>query len=100
MKRSAFHTPEGYRDIYGESCEQKLSLEEDLKRALYSYGYQTIELPSVEFASLYTGSSSSMADAELYRFLTATGICSRSDLILRPLWPGQRLNILIQIKNL
>ncbi len=73
MKRSAFHTPEGYRDIYGESCEQKLSLEEDLKRALYSYGYQTIELPSVEFASLYTGSSSSMADAELYRFFDRNG---------------------------
>ena len=73
MKETVFHTPEGYRDIIGEHCEQKLSLEEELLKTIYSYGYHPIELPTVEFASLYTGSSTSMSDSELYRFFDRDG---------------------------
>lgn len=80
MGRSLLHTPDGFRDIYDEECEKKLELERRIREVICSFGYRAIETPSVEFAGVFSGSSDSESEKELYRFFDRDG----STMALRP----------------
>ena len=43
------HTPEGVRDIYGREYASKQMVQKLFGEKLYSYGYQNIQTPTLNF---------------------------------------------------
>ena len=53
MKNQLLHTPEGVRDIYNSECKKKQALQDRLRKAMESYGYQIIQTPTFEFFDIF-----------------------------------------------
>lgn len=79
-EKDLLHTPEGVRDIYGEECVRKLSLEDRLLKTLQGYGYQPIETPTFEFFDVFGKEIGTTPSKELYKFFDRDG----ETLVLRP----------------
>lgn len=41
--KSLLFTPEGVRDIYGEDCERRIKIEDQLRDTMKSYGFKDIK---------------------------------------------------------
>ncbi len=74
------HTPEGVRDIYNQECEQKLALQERMRKAIKSYGYRDIETPTFEFFDVFGKEIGTTPSKDLYKFFDREG----NTLVLRP----------------
>ncbi len=79
MKR-LIHTPEGVRDIMAVECDKKRYLERKIDKLFRSYGYQSIETPSMEFFDVFAKEVGSIPSRELYKFFDREG----NTLVLRP----------------
>jgi ATP phosphoribosyltransferase regulatory subunit len=75
-----FHTPDGFRDIYGEECLKKMNLMEKLHRVFVSYGYEDIETPTVEYFDVFGSDVGTTPSRDLYKFFDRDG----NTLVLRP----------------
>ncbi len=74
------HTPEGVRDIYGEECARKKSLQKALHKVFVSYGYEDIETPTFEFFDVFSREIGTIPSKDLYKFFDGDG----NTLALRP----------------
>ncbi|MDO4489776.1 MAG: ATP phosphoribosyltransferase regulatory subunit [Lachnospiraceae bacterium] len=79
MKRY-IHTPEGVRDIMAVECDKKRYLERKIDTLFRSYGYQSIQTPSMEFFDVFAKEIGSIPSRELYKFFDREG----NTLVLRP----------------
>ncbi|MCQ2501017.1 MAG: ATP phosphoribosyltransferase regulatory subunit [Lachnospiraceae bacterium] len=79
MKR-LIHTPEGVRDIMAVECDKKRYLEHKIDKLFRSYGYQSIQTPSMEFFDVFAKEVGSIPSRELYKFIDREG----NTLVLRP----------------
>ncbi len=80
MDNKLLHTPEGFRDIYGDELRMKLELTLELLDMLHEYGYKDIETPSVEFFDVFSSRIGTTPSKELYKFFDKEG----NTLVLRP----------------
>ncbi|MDO4616708.1 MAG: ATP phosphoribosyltransferase regulatory subunit [Lachnospiraceae bacterium] len=79
MKRF-IHTPEGVRDIMAVECDKKRYLERRIDKLFRSYGYQSIQTPSMEFFDVFAREVGSIPSRDLYKFFDREG----NTLVLRP----------------
>ena len=75
-----FHTPEGFRDIYGRECARKDLLKDKIRTVMHSYGYEDIETPSVEYFEVFSNEVGTIPSKDLYKFFDREG----NTLVLRP----------------
>ncbi len=80
MKNQLLHTPEGVRDIYNDECRKKQILQEKLKKAIESYGYQIIQTPTFEYFDIFGKEIGTTPAKDLYKFFDREG----NTLVLRP----------------
>ena len=80
MKNQLLHTPEGVRDIYNSECKKKQALQDRLRKAMESYGYQIIQTPTFEFFDIFGKEIGTTPAKELYKFFDREG----NTLVLRP----------------
>lgn len=74
------HTPEGVRDIYGEECTRKLTIEHRIHKVFKSYGFEDIETPAYEFFDIFNKERGSVASKEMFKFFDHYN----NTLVLRP----------------
>ena len=74
------HTPEGLRDIFARECDKKRYLERQIEKLYRSYGYQSIETPSLEFFEVFASEVGTTPSRDLYKFFDRDG----NTLVLRP----------------
>ncbi|MEE3480627.1 MAG: ATP phosphoribosyltransferase regulatory subunit [Lachnospiraceae bacterium] len=74
------HTPEGFRDIYGDEFEERRELTDRLSRSLESFGYRGIETPAIEFFDVFSKDKGSTPSKDLYKFFDREG----NTMALRP----------------
>lgn len=74
------HTPEGVRDIMAVECDKKRYVERRIDKLFRSYGYQSIQTPSMEFFDVFAKEVGSIPSRELYKFFDREG----NTLVLRP----------------
>lgn len=74
------HTPEGFRDIFGRECDKKRYIERKIEKKFRSFGYQSIETPSLEFFEAFSREVGTTPSREMYRFFDRDG----NMLVLRP----------------
>ncbi len=74
------HTPEGVRDIMAVECDKKRYLERKIDKLFRSYGYQSIQTPSLEFFDVFAKEVGSIPSREMYKFFDREG----NTLVLRP----------------
>ena len=72
MKQNV-HTPDGVRDIYGDEQKRKLSVEELVKKTIYSYGYEDIQTPTFEYFDVFSKEIGTTPSRELYKFFDKDG---------------------------
>lgn len=80
MNQKILHTPEGVRDIYGEECARKLSVEAKLRDKLFSFGYEDIQTPTFEYFDVFSKEIGTTNSRELFKFFDKEG----DTLVLRP----------------
>lgn len=80
MKRQLLHTPEGVQDIYNETCEKKLILQDNLHKMLRYYGYHPVQTPTFEFFDIFGQEIGTTPSKNLYKFFDREG----NTLVLRP----------------
>ena len=80
MKNRLLHTPDGVRDIYGDECEQKLFVRDELFNVIESYGYKPIQTPTFEFFDVFGSDIGTTPSKNLYKFFDRDG----NTLVLRP----------------
>ncbi|MCR5451146.1 MAG: ATP phosphoribosyltransferase regulatory subunit [Lachnospiraceae bacterium] len=80
MSKFRLHTPDGVRDIIGDECRKKLSIENTVSSIIDSYGYDPIQTPSFEFFDLFGSSIGTVSSKELYKFFDREG----ETIVLRP----------------
>ena len=80
MGKRLLHTPEGVRDIYGEEFVQKLNIQERLHQKILTYGYQSIQTPTLEFFDVFSKQVGTVSSKELYKLFDKEG----NTLVLRP----------------
>ena len=78
--KKLIHTPEGVRDIFGIECDKKRYLERQIEKLFRSYGYQSIETPTLEFLEVFDREVGTTPSKDLYRFFDRDG----ETLVLRP----------------
>ena len=74
------HTPEGVRDIYNTECERKVSLENNLKTVIRTYGYEDIQTPTFEYFDVFSKERGTVSSKYMYKFDDREG----NTLVLRP----------------
>ena len=80
MSTRVIHTPDGFRDLYGESLKDKRALIGRLRWVFYEYGYEPIETPMVEYFDVFSSDIGTTPSRELYKFFDREG----NTLVLRP----------------
>jgi len=78
--KNLIHTPDGVRDIFGRECDKKRYIERQIEKLLRSYGYQSIETPSIEFFDVFAKEVGTTPSRSLYKFFDHDG----NTLVLRP----------------
>ncbi|MBQ9134787.1 MAG: ATP phosphoribosyltransferase regulatory subunit [Lachnospiraceae bacterium] len=80
MNKNLLHTPEGVRDIYGMEYARKLAVEENIRKKLYSFGYEDIQTPTFEYFDVFSREVGTTTSRDLYKFFDKEG----DTLVLRP----------------
>ena len=78
--KSLLFTPEGVRDIYGEDCERRIKIEDQLRDTMKSYGFKDIKTPTFEFFDIFGKEIGTTPSRDLYKFFDREG----NTLVLRP----------------
>ena len=52
-QKSLLFTPEGVRDIYGEDCEKRYKVQNDIHAVMKLYGFKDIQTPTYEFFDIF-----------------------------------------------
>ena len=52
-EKSLLFTPEGVRDIYGEDCEKRYKIQNELHATMKLYGFKDIQTPTFEFFDIF-----------------------------------------------
>ena len=79
MKRM-LHTPDGFRDVYGDELRRKKKIMAAIDKVFASYGYEAIETPAVEFFDVFSQETGTTPSNRLYKFFDRDG----NTLVLRP----------------
>ena len=74
-------TPKGTKDIYGQYCERKKDLENDLRNLFKAYGYRMAETPVTECGKFYGKDYVNVPQKEIFRLFNNQGevLSLRSD---------------------
>lgn len=80
MSNLMIHTPEGFREYYGEEEARRQRLMRSLHRVFETSGYSDIETPAVEFFDVFGSDVGTTPSNELYKFFDRDG----HTLVLRP----------------
>lgn len=72
--------PGGMKDIVPSECEQKLFIKNTLEEIFYSWGYERIITPTLEFYDTFQQYKNSLGQEEMYKFFDNKGRI----LVLRP----------------
>ena len=80
MNQNLLHTPEGVRDIYGTEYARKLTVEDELRKKLVSFGYEDIQTPTFEYFDVFSREIGTTSSRDLYKFFDKEG----DTLVLRP----------------
>lgn len=73
-------TPEGVRDIYGEECEKRRNVEEDIHKIMKLYGFHDIQTPTFEFFDIFNHERGTVASKDMFKFFDQYN----NTLVLRP----------------
>ncbi len=73
IKNRVMHTPEGMRDLYGKSLQDRRALMKRIHDVFESFGYSDIETPTIEYFDVFSSDN----------FSTGTGTRLFSARILR-----------------
>lgn len=73
-------TPEGVRDIYGDECEKRENVQENIQSILKLYGFKNIQTPSFEFFDIFNQKRGTASSNEMYKFFDR----DNNTLVLRP----------------
>ncbi|MCR4763686.1 MAG: ATP phosphoribosyltransferase regulatory subunit [Lachnospiraceae bacterium] len=80
MRRELTHTPEGVRDLYGESLKRQMEAERRIEATFTEFGYEQIRTPALEYADLFDAKSDPADSFELFRYFDRDG----GTMVLRP----------------
>lgn len=80
MSIRLIHTPDGFRDLYGEPLGKKRELMDRLRSVFARYGYEPIETPAIEYFDVFSSDIGTTPSKELYKFFDREG----NTLVLRP----------------
>ena len=78
--KSLLFTPEGVRDIYGEDCERRIKIEDQLRDTMKSYGFKDIKTPTFEFFDIFNKDTGTVHSKEMFKFFDQYN----NTLVLRP----------------
>ncbi len=73
-------TPEGVRDIYGEECEKRVTVQENIHSIMKSYGFKDIQTPGYEFFDIFSQKRGTASAGEMFKFFDR----NNNTLVLRP----------------
>lgn len=80
MSKELLHTPEGFRDIYGNELAKKNCIEKKLQDIIHSYGFDDVQPPTLEFFDVFSKRIGTTPSKELYKYFDKDG----NTLVLRP----------------
>ena len=79
-QKSLLFTPEGVRDIYGEDCEKRAKVQQDIHSIMKLYGFKDIQTPTFEFFDIFNRERGTVKSAEMFKFFDQYN----NTLVLRP----------------
>ncbi len=79
-QKSLLFTPEGVRDIYGEDCEKRNRIQQDIHAVMKLYGFKDIQTPTFEFFDIFNRERGTAKSAEMFKFFDQYN----NTLVLRP----------------
>ena len=79
-QKSLLFTPEGVRDIYGEDCEKRGKVQQDIHSVMKLYGFKDIQTPTFEFFDIFNRDRGTVKSAEMFKFFDQYN----NTLVLRP----------------
>ncbi len=80
MNQKLLHTPEGVRDIYADELARMKNTQEALDQVIHSFGYCSIQTPSLEFFDIFAGGIGTTKSREIYKLEDREG----NTMVLRP----------------
>lgn len=78
--KSLLFTPEGVRDIYGEDCEKRYKVQNEIHDIMKLYGFKDIQTPSFEFFDIFNHDRGTVRSREMFKFFDQYN----NTLVLRP----------------
>lgn len=78
--KSLLFTPEGVRDIYGEHCERRDAVQDEIHAIMKLYGFKNIKTPTFEFFDIFNREMGTVKSAEMFKFFDQYN----NTLVLRP----------------
>lgn len=79
-QKSLLFTPEGVRDIYGEECEKRSKIQNELHNTMKLYGFRDIQTPAFEFFDIFNRQRGTVNSKEMFKFFDQYN----NTLVLRP----------------
>lgn len=79
-QKSLLFTPEGVRDIYGEDCEKRYKVQNDIHAMMKLYGFKDIQTPTFEFFDIFNRERGTVKSKEMFKFFDQYN----NTLVLRP----------------
>lgn len=67
-QKSLLFTPEGVRDIYGEDCEKRHKIQNELHSTMKLYGFKDIKTPTFEFFDIFSRERGTVGTKEMFKF--------------------------------
>ncbi|MCH5264993.1 MAG: ATP phosphoribosyltransferase regulatory subunit [Lachnospiraceae bacterium] len=78
--KSLLFTPEGVRDIYGEDCENRNKIQNEIHDTMKLYGFRDIQTPTFEFFDIFKQERGTVGSKEMFKFFDQYN----NTLVLRP----------------
>ncbi|MBO5488612.1 MAG: ATP phosphoribosyltransferase regulatory subunit [Eubacterium sp.] len=78
--KSLLFTPEGVRDVYGEDCEKRYKISNELHHTMKLYGFKDIKTPMFEFFDIFNSETGTVHSKEMFKFFDQYN----NTLVLRP----------------
>lgn len=78
--KSLLFTPEGVRDIYGEDCEKRNAIQNEINATMKLYGFKNIQTPTFEFFDIFNHERGTVKSADMFKFFDQYN----NTLVLRP----------------
>ncbi len=79
-QKSLLFTPEGVRDIYGEDCEKRYKVENEIHSTMKLYGFKDIQTPTFEFFDIFNRERGTVKSKDMFKFFDQYN----NTLVLRP----------------